>query len=77
MFGGYLGGPNRSRPTIELAEAEKTKALLAGVIVAGGLGRAIQHTARNERQIAIAVHGHQDSPELREQLAQMIKSVMD
>src|SRR3954454_21387401 len=28
MFGGYLGGPNRSRPAIELAEAEKTKALL-------------------------------------------------
>src|SRR6187200_1162412 len=55
MFGGYLGGPDRSRPTIELAEAEKTKALLAGVIVAGGLGRAIPHTARNERQIAGAI----------------------
>jgi AcrR family transcriptional regulator len=55
MFGGYLGGPNRSRPTIELAEAEKTKALLAGVIVAGGLGRAIPHTTRNERQIAGAI----------------------
>ena len=55
MFGGYLGGPNRSRPTIELAEAEKTKALLASVIVAGGLGRAIPHTARNERQIAGAI----------------------
>ena len=55
MFGGYLGGPNRSRPAIELAEAEKTKALLAGVIVAGGLGRAIPHTARNERQIAGAI----------------------
>ena len=55
MFGGYLGGPDRSRPAIELAEAEKTKALLAGVIVAGGLGRAIPHTARNERQIAGAI----------------------
>jgi len=55
MFGGYLGGPNRSRPAIELAEAEKTKALLGGVIVAGGLGRAIPHTARNERQIAGAI----------------------
>src|SRR5215203_283919 len=55
MFGGYLGGPNRSRPAIELAEAEKTKALLAGVIVAGGLGRAIPDTARNERQIAGAI----------------------
>src|SRR4249919_3435947 len=31
MFGGYLTGPNYGRPAIELAEAEKTKALLAGV----------------------------------------------
>ena len=29
MFGGYLSGPNYSRPMIELAEAEKTKSLLA------------------------------------------------
>jgi AcrR family transcriptional regulator len=55
MFGGYLGGPDRSRPAIELAEAEKTKALLAGVISAGGLGRAIPHTPRNERKIAGAI----------------------
>jgi AcrR family transcriptional regulator len=55
MFGGYLGRPDRSRPAIELAEAEKTKALLAGVIVAGGLGRAIPHTSRNERKIAGAL----------------------
>ena len=55
MFGGYLSGPNHGRPAIELAEAEKTKALLAGVIVAGGLGRAIPHTARNERKIAGAI----------------------
>lgn len=55
MFGGYLGGPNRSRPTIELAEAEKTKGLLAGVIIAGGLGRAIPQTARNERKIGGAI----------------------
>ena len=55
MFGGYLSGPDRSRPAIELAEAEKTKALLAGVIVAGGLGRAIPHTPRNERKIAGAI----------------------
>ena len=46
---------DRSRPAIELAEAEKAKALLAGVIVAGGLGRAIPQTARNERQIAGAI----------------------
>lgn len=55
MFGGFLGGPNRSRPAIELAEGEKTKALLAGVIIAGGLGRAIPHTSRNERKIAGAI----------------------
>jgi AcrR family transcriptional regulator len=55
MFGGYLGGPDRSRPAIELAEAEKTKALLAGVIIAGGLGRAIPQTSRNERKIAGAI----------------------
>ncbi len=55
MFGGYLGGPDRSRPAIELAEAENTKTLLASVIVAGGLGRAIPETARNERKIAGAI----------------------
>ena len=55
MFGGYLGGPDRNRPGIELVEAEKTKMLLAGVISAGGLGRAIPHTPRNERKIAGAI----------------------
>ena len=34
---------------------DKTKALLAGVIIAGGLGRAIPHTSRNERKIAGAI----------------------
>src|SRR3954470_10196102 len=47
MFGGYLTGPDDSRPTIERSEAEKTKALLADVIVAGGLGRPIPNTVRN------------------------------
>jgi hypothetical protein len=55
MFGGYLSGPERSRPAIELAEAEKIKTLLAGMIVAGGLGRAIPHTTRNETRIAAAI----------------------
>ena len=55
MFGGYLGGPNHSRPVIELTEAEKTKALLADVISAGGLGRAIPHIPGNERKIAGAI----------------------
>lgn len=55
MFGGHLSGPDHGRPAVELAEAEKTKALLAGVIVAGGLGQPISHTARNERKIAGAM----------------------
>jgi AcrR family transcriptional regulator len=55
MFGGYLGGPDHSRPAVELAEAEKTKALLAGVIVAGGLGRTIPDGPRNERKVAGAI----------------------
>ena len=55
MFGGYLSGPDRSRPAIEQAEAEKIKALLANLIIAGGLGRAIPHTARNERKLAGAI----------------------
>jgi AcrR family transcriptional regulator len=55
MFGGYLGGPERSRPAIELVEAEKTKVLLSGVIVAGGLGRTIADGARNERKVAGAI----------------------
>jgi AcrR family transcriptional regulator len=55
MFGGYLGGPDRTRPGIELAEGEKTKALLAGVIVAGGLGRTIPDGPRNERKVAGAI----------------------
>jgi hypothetical protein len=55
MFGGYLSGPDHVRPAIELAEAEKTKVLLASVIVAGGLGQVIPHNARNERKIAGAI----------------------
>src|SRR4029453_428275 len=55
MFGGYLSAPDHGRRAIELAVAEKTKALLAGVIIAGGLGRAIPHTPRNERKIASAI----------------------
>ena len=55
MFGGYLTGSNHGRPAIELDAAEKSKAMLAGVIIAGGVGRAIPHTSRNERKIAGAV----------------------
>lgn len=55
MFGGYLSGPDHRRPAIEQVEGDKTKALLAGVIIAGGLGRAIPNTPRNERKIAGAI----------------------
>jgi AcrR family transcriptional regulator len=55
MFGSYLSGPDRGRPAIELAEADKAKSLLAGVIIAGGLGRAIPDAPRNERKIAGAI----------------------
>jgi AcrR family transcriptional regulator len=55
MFGGYLRSPNDARPAIERAAAEKTKALLAGTIAKGGLGRAIPNTPRNERKIAGAI----------------------
>src|SRR4051794_31369032 len=55
MFGGYLSGPDHDRPAIELAEGEKTKTLLASVIIAGGLGRAIPDTPRNQQKIAGAI----------------------
>lgn len=55
MFGSYLSGADRRRPVLEWAEADKARALLAGVIVAGGLGRAIPDTAGNERKIAGAI----------------------
>jgi AcrR family transcriptional regulator len=55
MFGGFLSGPDQGRPDIERGEAEKTKDLLAAVIVAGGLGRPIPNTARNEKRIAGAI----------------------
>jgi hypothetical protein len=55
MFGGYLSSPNDGRPAIERAAAEKTKALLADVIVKGGLGRVIPNTPGNERKIAGAI----------------------
>jgi AcrR family transcriptional regulator len=55
MFGGYLTGPDHARPAIERAAAENTKALLARLIVDGGLGRAIPNTPRNERKINGAI----------------------
>jgi AcrR family transcriptional regulator len=55
MFGGYLSGPDSGRPGIERTEAEKTKTLLATIIVAGGLGRQIPNTQKNERKVAGAI----------------------
>jgi len=55
MFGAYLRGPDHGRPAIELVEGDKMKALMVGAIIAGGLGRAIPDTPRNERKIAGAL----------------------
>ena len=55
MFGGYPTGPDDGPPAIERAAVEKTKALLAAVLVDGALGAPIPNTARNERKIAAAI----------------------
>jgi AcrR family transcriptional regulator len=55
MFGGYLSGLDNGRPAIERAAAEKTKALLAGAIIDGALGRAIPNSRRNEGKIEGAI----------------------
>jgi len=55
MFGGYLSGPDDGRPAIERAAAETARALLAGLIRDGALGKAIPDTPRNERKIAGAI----------------------
>jgi AcrR family transcriptional regulator len=55
MFGGYLTGPDDDRPAIEIAAAERTKALLADAIADGALGRSLPKTLRNERKIASAI----------------------
>jgi AcrR family transcriptional regulator len=55
MFGGYLSSPDDGRPALERDAAEKTRALLAGVIRDGGLGRAIPDAPRNEHKIAGAI----------------------
>jgi AcrR family transcriptional regulator len=55
MFGGYLSGLDNGRPAIERVAAERTKALLAGVISDGALGRAIPSTPRNEGKIDGAI----------------------
>src|SRR3984893_9294569 len=44
MFGGYLTGQDERRPAIEIASADKTKALLADAIAQGALGRPLPMT---------------------------------
>jgi hypothetical protein len=55
MFGGYLTGQDERRPAIEIASADKTKALLADAIAQGALGRPLPMTPRNARKIAAAI----------------------
>ena len=58
-FDGYVAvygvGQDDGRPAIEIAAAEKTKALLADAIIKGGLGSAIANIPRNERKFAGAL----------------------
>ena len=54
MFGGYLTDPDSARPAIERAASEKTKALLARLIMDGGLDAPFR-IPRNERKIDGAV----------------------
>jgi AcrR family transcriptional regulator len=55
MFGGYLSGPEDGRPAIEQAAAETTRALLAGLIHDGALGKEIPDTPHNGPKVAGAI----------------------
>ena len=55
MFGGYLSGPDSSRPAIERAAAEKMREQLEGAITEGALGHTIASTPRNAPKIAGAI----------------------
>jgi AcrR family transcriptional regulator len=55
MFGGYLSGPDSSRPAIERAAAEKMGELFQRAITDGALGQPIANSARNARKIAGAI----------------------
>jgi len=55
MFGGYLSGPDSSRPAIERAAAEKMGGLFQRAIADGALGHPIADSARNARKIAGAM----------------------
>ena len=55
MFGGYLSGPDSSRPAIERAAAEKMGELFQRAITDGALGHPIANSTRNARKIAGAI----------------------
>ena len=55
MFGGYLSGPDSSRPAIERAAADKMREQLQRAITDGALGQPIAGAARNQRGIAGAL----------------------
>lgn len=55
MFGGYLASPDNRRPAIERGAADNMKALVAGAITNGALGRLIPDTAENTRMINGAI----------------------
>lgn len=55
MFGGYLSGPDSSRPAIERAAAGRMGEALQRAITAGALGAPITDSARNARKIAGAI----------------------
>lgn len=55
MFGGFLSGPDSSRPAIERAAAEKMGGLFQRAITDGALGQPIADSTRNARKIAGAI----------------------
>ena len=55
MFGGYLSGPDESRPAIERAAADKIRAVLEEAIVNGAFGEPMARTAKNAPRIAGAI----------------------
>jgi AcrR family transcriptional regulator len=55
MFGGYLSGPDSSRPAIERSAGDKLRDQLQRAIMDGALGQPIAGAARNARKIAGAI----------------------
>lgn len=55
MFGGYLSGPDSSRPAIERVSGDKLREQMLRIITAGALGEPIVDAPRNARKIAGAM----------------------